>query len=475
MFLDMAELDITAAIESYVAAARRQTSDATDIQTAKVTDVTNFNSTGKVTATIHGGTETIQVHCALAEEVNVGDFILVRPGRGLTSEWFAVGFNQSAAGSAIPVIRNASLPDHTHVSGSGQGGVLDTYARQADDEEITGTWTHRITDAVTNTVTRIINWAHQTTGTAAAGFGLGHLFKLENAAGTEENAAATDVVWEDAGSGTEDSAIVDYIRVDGAALSEARRVNEKGVLLPSGRDLFPNVYTNALPGRGLASRLINPVGLTTTTCHFRCGAAAGAGHLAAYSWDTAAPFGGVPGYLYYSYAGDYLLFTDTAAPWEKHYLRRTITNAAASWQGKSIYARVRVGLNHWGGIRLDDGTDDNYVEFMVDASSVAAGSRVVFRYRDNGGAVNTVNSAFNTPNTHYYIVRIRCYYSAPNYTAYTYLIAEDGSVLNFQSHSLMGWTTPPPVAGRVGLLCDPTVAGAAGNPVSFDWFYCDFT
>jgi len=328
---------------------------------------------------------------------------------------------------------------------------------------------------VTNGVTRVVNWAHQTTGTSAAGFGLGHLFKLENAAGTEENAAATDVVWEDAGAGSEDSAIVDSIRVGGAALAEARRVNEKGVLLPSGRDLFPNVYTNTLPGRGLASRLINPVGLTTTTCHFRCGAAAGAGHLAAYSWDAAAPFGGVPGNLNYSEADDYLTFTDTAAPWEKHYLRRAITNAAASWREKSIYARVRVGWRHWGGIRFDDGTDDNYVEFMVDATSIAAGSRVVFRYRDNGGAVNTVNSAFDMPNTHYYIMRLYCIYSAPNYVAGVYLIAEDGRSLRFSSHSLMDWTTPPPVAGRVGLLCDPTVAGAAGNPVSFDWFYCDFT
>ncbi|MCW7071855.1 MAG: hypothetical protein OCU12_05990 [Methanophagales archaeon] len=334
---------------------------------------------------------------------------------------------------------------------------------------------HAEKTASTASPVQVMDWVADSTGAPAAGFGVRHLFSLEGGAGEGQDAAALDVQLSDPTSGSEDSYIRWLIRVAGAALSEAWRVDERGVLLPSGRDSFPNIYTSALPGRGLASRLINPSGLTDVTCHFRCGASAGAGHLAAYGWDTAAPFGGVPTSLNYSQAGDYLTFTDKSAPWTKHFLRRAVTNAAASWQNKSLIARVRVGLNHWGGIRLDDGTDDNYVEFMIDASSVTAGSRVVFRYRDNAGAVNTVNSAFNTPNTHYYVMQLYCYYSAPSYTVYVYLVAEDGKSLLFTNHSLMGWTTPPPVAGRVGLLCDPTVAAAAGNPVSFDWFYCEFT
>ena len=119
----MSKLDIAAAVDAYTQALSRKQQDIEDVDTATVTDVTNYDTTGKITAL--KGAEYVQVHCALLEEVSVGDSILIRPSRGLAGEWFAVGYNQTSGGSAIPTLRNLSLPDHTHASGSGQGGQLD--------------------------------------------------------------------------------------------------------------------------------------------------------------------------------------------------------------------------------------------------------------------------------------------------------------------------------------------------------------
>lgn len=89
----------------------------------------------------------------------------------------------------------------------------------------TDTWT--IDDATTNATTTFSTFAHTTTGTAAAGLGLRFLYKLEDAAGNSDNAAAFDVSWSDATSGSEDA---DFI----LSLTDAGTLTEWGRFLSTG-------------------------------------------------------------------------------------------------------------------------------------------------------------------------------------------------------------------------------------------------
>lgn len=87
-----------------------------------------------------------------------------------------------------------------------------------------------VADAVTNTITTIFKLIHITSGAAAAGFGAQELIQLENAAGTQVDAAAVGYVWTNAGAGTETSDFLISLRSAGAALLEKLRLIASGSL-----------------------------------------------------------------------------------------------------------------------------------------------------------------------------------------------------------------------------------------------------
>jgi len=70
---------------------------------------------------------------------------------------------------------------------------------------VTAPLTLTVDDAVTNAVTDVLTIEHTTNGTAAAGFGAGIPFKLENAAGTPKEAASVDAAYKVATNGSEES------------------------------------------------------------------------------------------------------------------------------------------------------------------------------------------------------------------------------------------------------------------------------
>lgn len=94
------------------------------------------------------------------------------------------------------------------------GGVLTTIA--AINAEIDNASNTSITDA--------LNVQHFTSGTAAAGIGVGLTFDLENATGTEEEHASIDVVSAVATNGSEDTDIVVNLMTNGA-LAEVFRID----------------------------------------------------------------------------------------------------------------------------------------------------------------------------------------------------------------------------------------------------------
>lgn len=319
--------------------------------------------------------------------------------------------------------------------------------------------------ALTNLPATPLRREHTTSGVAAAGFGLRDRWSLENAGGALEEAATLEVIWDDPAAASEDSRIVLSHRKAGAAISEAWRLDANGVLLPDAYDMFPND-----DGRGFAARFVNPPGLAAWTAHFRPGETTGPGNgtLTGYAWQGA-PLGGTPATATYNFANDYLRLVDA----NKCFLSKAVTNAAASWQNKSLYARPAAALTVEIGMRLDAGDDNNWVELYFTGAAGDATQTLEFRYRDNGGAINTVASNVVIPAGQFLTIRLLCSYSAPNYTAVGLLIGEDVSNINVTgfAHQLNGnWAVGPPTAGRAGVFVDNS-----GNAGIIDWFYNEFT
>lgn len=94
-----------------------------------------------------------------------------------------------------------------------------------------------VADSATNTVTDALTLKHDTSGTAAASFGTGLVYKLEDAAGTSTSAASIDAVWVDATDASEDSAISFKTMVAGSAKAEAAKIAQGLVVgSPTGGD-----------------------------------------------------------------------------------------------------------------------------------------------------------------------------------------------------------------------------------------------
>lgn len=230
--------------------------------------------------------------------------------------------------------------------------------------------------------------------------------------------------------------------------------------LPAGEDHFPNA-----DGRGLATRFINPAGLTTWTAHFRPGETTGPGNgtLTGFSWQGA-PFT-TPSATNYSLNNEYFGFYHGAAA--RFFLSRPITNSGTAWQNKIIVARL--AATHYGavGLRIDDGTDNNYTEIYLDATAADGGQRLRFAYRSGGGAVTTSTAGVVLLQGTFVVLRLLCYYSAA-YTFFGYTVSESGLGNNHFDTPALSWC---PAAGRVGIVGQ---SAAACNPQTIDWFYTDF-
>lgn len=228
--------------------------------------------------------------------------------------------------------------------------------------------------------------------------------------------------------------------------------------------------------RGLAARFVTQSGLTTWTSHFRTGDAAGAGELASYSWINDGTFGGAPaGLLEYSRSSEYLRARPAGAA-NRHFLARTITNAAANWQ--NIYIRARIAAYAGPGsvgIRVDSGADGGAGDFYIEIYAAAVATytyTITFRYRINGAGAVTVATTVVLPHTFMVPVQLKMDYTGAVYTGVPSIIGEDGS------GAPAGGSTPAvtaylPSAGRAGIICNSDALGTGIGLV--DWFYDEFT
>lgn len=229
------------------------------------------------------------------------------------------------------------------------------------------------------------------------------------------------------------------------------------VYLAPARDLYPD--TTQGMGWPLVRRWIEPYsGAYAPYDHFRSGVIP-----TGFAW-AGAPFNGVPATLAYSYSSDYMLVRGNGVA-NRHFLFDTINNVGGDWQNKSLWARVRAGINVDIGIRIDDGDDNDYVQIISRGRGLGA-QEVYFEHRDGGGAVTAhVIDAIDID--HWLVMWLWFAYSAPNYTAYGFVVAEDGKELGPTNwtHGIV-WC---PAAGRLGIIVEET-----GYQASCDWFDFNF-
>lgn len=207
-----------------------------------------------------------------------------------------------------------------------------------------------------------------------------------------------------------------------------------------GADTFPYAA-----GYGLGDRCMN-VGMTPTE-HFR-----DATIPSGYTWRTGV-FSTPDLYLEYAYEGDYSQFTHSDAAY-RGFLAKAVDDTII---GTNSYARIVINTGINAGIRIDDGSDDNYYEARVVHSS--GGSYVVrLRERSGGGAVTdtdaTVYPVASTP-----ILRLQAYGSAGSHRGRAYLVNEVGLGALLCTGSVITWTP-----ARAGLVVDGTAT------LYCDWF-----
>jgi len=238
-------------------------------------------------------------------------------------------------------------------------------------------------------------------------------------------------------------------------------------------DVYLAAFQDVLPdgevlGAGVFKRLCNYLGMASYDDHFRSGVIP-----TGYTWDTGTLFVGTPATLNYAWGGSWLGVAHSGAG--KGFLRRAITNAAASWQLKGLRGRFRVGSSGRFGFRFDNGSDvandERFVELYTDGTANNATLTLNFRYKNAAGSPSVVTSAILIPATQYLTFYLYCYHSGGVYSGYGYVIGEEGALVNVSGFviNISAWA---PCAGRGGIMFETI---GASNYMFCDWFINTFT
>lgn len=121
-------------------------------------------------------------------------------------------------------------------------------------------------NSTTNAVDILGRFVHTSTGTAAAGFGTGFRFDLENASGTQVNAANIEVPWTTATNGSESADIV-FKGIRAGTLTENLRIVSSGTLkfngVPSGSGTVLTIGTDSLLRQTSAASIVSAANITS--------------------------------------------------------------------------------------------------------------------------------------------------------------------------------------------------------------------
>jgi hypothetical protein len=213
--------------------------------------------------------------------------------------------------------------------------------------------------------------------------------------------------------------------------------------------------------RGVWRRFVEVSG-NAPTDHFTSGRI-----TSGYAW-AGSPFA-TPSIILYSYSGDYLGFYNSGPG--RYFMYKRITNSAASWKNMYIEGRFCAGVNGAVGLRVDDGTDNNYVEIYVDDTAADGANTLKFSWRTGSGAVTTATAGCKLPVSEFMVLRLSCYWSGSAYSFYGYIVDETGGpvVLSGFNTAAVTWC---PAAGRAGILGG---SSASCGHLKCDWFYNCFS
>ena len=116
------------------------------------------------------------------------------------------------------------------------------------------------------------------------------------------------------------------------------------------------------------------------------------------------------------------------------------------------------------GLRMDDGTDNNYVEWLIRSGATGTGMSVVMRYREGGGAVSESVVYSGLVSSFLYKLRIAC---STTSVFYMYLDGhtQSGYDNGYNAGSARSYT-------RHGVFFRPTTA--AGRTLLCHWYVTNF-
>ena len=230
------------------------------------------------------------------------------------------------------------------------------------------------------------------------------------------------------------------------------------------KDVYPDDEAMVHPtiaarlARGLWGRLVNRHFSKIYDDHFRSGVMP-----AGYAWITDATFTGTPPNGSVVQMPSYWGFESTAGGGGvPPYFMARVPNFASLWWA-SFHARVQTPRVTEVGVRMDDGSDNNYGMIILDPDDVG-GYNVDFRYRIGGGAVTDVPGPYRIA-TEFTVAELYWNIGAGN-QIFGRLKSESGGTvfMNGFSVNAIGWTPT-----RAGLVLYG--AGGANTTASCDWIH----
>jgi len=280
-------------------------------------------------------------------------------------------------------------------------------------------------------------------GATLAGFGVRHLFQLEDGAGNEDDAAAIDAIWDDPSSGNEDSRLQFSLRIGGAALAEVCRLDETGAVLPSGFDVYPEGDDGGLFQRA-------PNAWMTPTDHFNA--------FAGFGWAVDAPFDGAPTVATVATYPSLLRIENNDITEDHFAFKATALTYIELW------ARLAKGAGSYVGIRVDDGDDNDFAEMrLIDSAAFPGMYRVQLRYRVGGAAVTTVNVSDPLPPA---FQMFRLIWLDASNAAYFYAATDIPIPIFLGAGAGLTWT-----AARYGIIFSQRIGVGPDRSGLVDWYY----
>ena len=228
-------------------------------------------------------------------------------------------------------------------------------------------------------------------------------------------------------------------------------------------DIAQQAFRDVIPdadGRGLWRRIVNRNSGTGSPDladgyqdHFRSGVIP-----AGFAW-AGAPFAGAPAFITWAQSGSYLYVTADVG--QQHFLYRTIGADGERY----VACRMGGSANTTIGLRIDDGTDNNYMEALITPTTAARSwdHELKYRWRVGAGAVTTSGISGYLRSGE--LVSLYLLHSAEAQYI-LYMIPEYGGTLDGITPGVGGNF----VASRIGLIYEGN-----GWPAVVDWLDWNFT